>query len=132
MLAIVRLSIRFFGHLTCCENIVCRILAAPVVLETNFCNRFVATIFPQTRVIKLEDETNIPTIRRPLKFLNQSLKAPFLASLKDAASSSRPTPAIRFAEALNVPSRPQCSVNVATRIHGLIVLQSRPRKYLVL
>lgn len=76
MLDVVKWSTKLERFLAYVECIVCKNLAAEVILQANFCNRFVETIRLRKMLVKFDDGWTVPIVRRAIKQSSTSSSLP--------------------------------------------------------
>lgn len=64
---VIDLLVRLGHYVVKLDFLVCKQLAAPVILGCDFCDRFVESIRPRARTVEMEDGTSVPIVRRPLR-----------------------------------------------------------------
>lgn len=69
----VKMCIRLGRFFSMIKFIACERLAAPAILGTDYCDRFIESITPRTKCVELSDGSKIPIVRRPLRFQAQAL-----------------------------------------------------------
>ncbi|CAN8071373.1 unnamed protein product, partial [Agarophyton chilense] len=107
--------------------IVCRSLAAPVILGCHYCDRFFDAIRPRLKQVELEDGSTVPIVRQPLK--RASRKHVPLSAAKEPTPTNRDSTKLRVASSVTIPPESQVMVSVNSRQHGLQVVQPLPSLY---
>ncbi|CAN8072774.1 unnamed protein product [Agarophyton chilense] len=121
-LGAVKLPVRIGHYLVKVKFVVCRSLAAPIVLGCDYCDRFVEAIRPRSRLITLDDGSTVPIVRRPLRKVPTA--APLPPSMEYELAHGLPSPKIRESKPSVLTAESQTWVKVITQPHGLVVIQA--------
>lgn len=109
------------NHISTFEFIVCKRLSAPVALGWGFFEHAVESILPPERCIELNDGTTVPIVRRPWR--RPPNAAPLPPEQEYAKSRGRTSNKVRVAKPVTLALGEHVFVSVATKRHGLMVLQ---------
>ena len=120
------LVVRLGRRIVKVEFIVCERLAAPVILGCDFCDRFVEAIRPRKKLVEMDDGTEVPIVRRPLRRTPKS--PPLPPSQEYHFTGGRSSTKVKTAETFKLPPSSQTWVTVTSTHHGLILLQ--PQEFL--
>lgn len=107
------------------DFIVCLSLAAPATLDADFWNRFEEAIRPRKKPIELDDGSNMPIVRRPLKRLSASKPLP--CEQEYDRTQGRTTTAVKAKENISILPNCQKQINVSSKRRGLAVLQPKAK-----
>ena len=112
---------------------VCELLAAPVILGCDFCDRFFEAIFeesPRKRLIEMGDTTTVPinrhSLRHPYKQVRMDLEEDEAEKLPLGA---RVSPKLRVAKNFVLSPETHTWVTVTTKRHGLAVIRHNDNLY---
>ncbi|CAN8069066.1 unnamed protein product [Agarophyton chilense] len=126
-LGTVRLVVRLGRFVVLVDFIVCKTLAAPVVLGCDYCDKFVEANRPRRRLVELDDGSMVPIVRKPMRRCSEA--PPLPPSMKYRKSRGRVSPRIRVAKGAMLKAQTQTWVQVRTERHGLVVIQPNTRMY---
>lgn len=117
----VKLPIRLGRFLIPVDFIVCHKPATPVILGTDYSDRFVEAIRPRTKAVELANCLTVPIARRPPK---RALSAkPLPPELEPTLKDGRASPKVIVAKRMTIPAQSQTFVPVTTDRRGLIVVE---------
>ncbi|CAN8069907.1 unnamed protein product [Agarophyton chilense] len=117
----IELVVRVGARVVKLDFVVCRKLAAPVILGCDVCDRFVEAIFSRQRRVEMEYGWYTPIVRRPLR--RATKKHVPLPAAQEPRPYNRESNKLRVAASLCVPPESQMMVKVTSRQHGSRVLQ---------
>ncbi|CAN8076123.1 unnamed protein product [Agarophyton chilense] len=126
-LGTVRLLVRLGRFVVLVDFIVCKTLAAPVVLGCDYCDKFVEAIRPRRKLVELDDRSMVPIVRKPMRRCSEAPRLP--PSMEYGKSGGRVSPRIRVAKSAMLKAQTQTWVQVRTERHGFVVIQPNTRMY---
>lgn len=91
------------------DFIVCERLAAGLVLECNFCDKFVESIRPRKRCVEMDDGSTLPLVREPSRRVAEAIALP--AKQEYPALNGRDSTSVRMARLTVL--RPQRQIYVS-------------------
>lgn len=118
---LIRLSIRLGSFLTRFEFIMCEKVAVPLILEADYCNKHVHSIFPRTRKVELADGNELPIIST---FTPRKSKSTVEEVSKDESSSNgRPSSKVKVAKPTVIEFDTQNFISCVGKRDGFLVVQ---------
>ncbi|CAN8069585.1 unnamed protein product [Agarophyton chilense] len=126
-LGTVRLVVRLGRFVVLVDFIVCKTLAAPVVLGCDYCDKFVEAIRRRRKLVELDDGSMVPIVRKPMRRCPEAPPLPL--SMEYGKSRGLVSPRIRVAKSAMPKAQTQTWVQVRTERHGLVVIQPNTRMY---
>lgn len=107
--------------------VVCKSLAAPLIMGFEYCDWFVQAIRPCIKQVELEDEIVIPIVRQPLK---RAIKwqVPLLAA-QEALLATRKSTKLLLVSNIVIPLKSKVTVLVSSRNYGLAIFRALPALY---
>ncbi|CAN8063205.1 unnamed protein product [Agarophyton chilense] len=88
----VRLMVRLGRFVVLVDFIVCKKLAAPVVLGCDYCDKFFEAIRPRRNLVELDDGSMVPIVRKPMRSCHKA--PPLPPSMEYGKSRGRVSPRI--------------------------------------
>lgn len=112
----------FGTYLVSLDFMVCKSIAALVILGCDFCDRYVEAISSCTRMVELEDGSSIPIFRNPLR--STMRKHSPLPKTQKAATNYPVSTKMDIVKSVQIPLETQVRVEVTTKQNVVNVAQS--------
>ena len=127
MVGTLALIVRHGRRIVKVDFIVCERIAAPVILECDFCDRFVEAIRPRKELVEMDDGMEVTIVRGPLR---RKPKSPPLSQSQEYPFTKGRSPTkVKTAETIKLPPSSETWVTVTSTRHGLILLQPQESLY---
>lgn len=109
------------------EYVLCRTVAAAVILGCNFCYGFVLAIWPRQRSSEMEDSSMVPIACPPLRHASENHEP--LPSAQQPATAIFESNELRVAPPIWFPTESHTWVTVTSRHQGLRMMQTLSSLY---
>ena len=101
MIGTLALVVRLGRRIVKVYFIVCERLVAPVILGCDFCGRFVEAIRPRMKLVEMDEGTEVPIVRRPLRRTPNS--PPLPPSQEYTFTGGRSSTKVKTVEKIKLP-----------------------------